>query len=112
MLNCQHHVMWVTEVQGGLHQCILCSQVVSKKDVTPRMEDLPEDFVRRWDRWEATRETPAAAAPAAAAPGAPSPPPPAAPLRAAVPASAAAAPRVPPPRPGAPLPPQDPATHA
>lgn len=65
MLNCQHHIQWVTEVPGGLHQCIQCTRVVTKKDVEPRMEDLPPEFERRWDAWEATRQQEPAVAAAA-----------------------------------------------
>ncbi len=53
MLTCVHHVQWVRSVEGGLHQCILCQQVVGKKDVYPKLEDLPEEFRRRWDEHEA-----------------------------------------------------------
>ncbi len=69
MLNCPHHVQWVRRVPGGLHQCILCFQVVTRKDVYPRYEDLTDEFRRRWDEHEATRpapEEPAAPAPAPA----------------------------------------------
>ncbi len=66
MLTCVHHIQWVREVQGGLHQCIHCFQVVARKDVYPKLEDLPPDVSRRWDAHEATR---AAAAGAIAAPG-------------------------------------------
>lgn len=52
---------------GGLHQCILCLRVVTKGDVTPRPEDLSEDFRRRWDEHEARRG--GAGAQPAAAPG-------------------------------------------
>lgn len=62
MLNCVHHVQWVQEVAGGLHQCILCLQVVGKKDVYPKFEDLPEEFRSRWEAHEATRDPPAPAA--------------------------------------------------
>ncbi len=65
MLTCVHHIQWIREVPGGLHQCIQCWQVVAKKDVYPKLEDLPGDFSRRWDAHEATR----AAAGAVAAPG-------------------------------------------
>jgi hypothetical protein len=58
MLNCVHHVQWVEEVAGGLHQCLLCRQVVGKKDVYPKLEDLPEAFRRRWEEHEARREAP------------------------------------------------------
>jgi hypothetical protein len=67
VLTCQHHIQWVREVEGGLHQCILCTQVVTKKDVIPKLEDLPEEFARRWDAHEATR---AAASQVSAAPAA------------------------------------------
>ena len=56
MLNCVHHIQWVQEVPGGLHQCIHCHQVVTGKDVTPKIEDLPEAFRKRWAAHEATRE--------------------------------------------------------
>ena len=68
MLNCQHHIQWVRQVAGGLHQCILCFQAVAKKDVSPKFEDLPDDFRRRWDAHEATR----APAPDPATPAPPS----------------------------------------
>ena len=64
MANCPHHVQWVRRVPGGLHQCILCFQVVTKKDVYPKPEDLTEEFRRRWDEHEATRDAPAAGPPA------------------------------------------------
>jgi hypothetical protein len=51
--------MWIREVQGGLHQCMLCQQVVTAKDVYPKLEDLPEEFRRRWEAHEATRPAPA-----------------------------------------------------
>jgi len=55
VLNCQHHVSWIRAVPGGLHQCILCKRVVTKGDVSPRLEDLPEDFRVGWDEHEARR---------------------------------------------------------
>ena len=63
MLNCPHHVQWVRRVPGGLHQCIQCFQVVTKKDVYPRPEDLSDEFRRRWDEHEATRPAPGAPPP-------------------------------------------------
>jgi hypothetical protein len=54
VLTCVHHIQWIREVPGGLHQCIQCFQVVAKKDVYPKLEDLPEDVRRRWDAHEAT----------------------------------------------------------
>jgi len=73
VLTCQHHIQWVRQVAGGLHQCILCTQVVTKKDVWPKLEDLPEEFRRRWEAHEATRPVAEAATPEA--PAKPKPPP-------------------------------------
>lgn len=44
--------MWVVPVRGGLHACIQCKQVVTKKDVTPAFADLPRDFQERWEAHE------------------------------------------------------------
>ena len=63
-MNCPHHVQWVIEAPNGLHQCLHCYDAVTKKDVTPRFEDLGAEFQRRWDAHEAT--APKAAPPAAA----------------------------------------------
>ncbi|HEX9049354.1 MAG TPA: hypothetical protein VF841_02365 [Anaeromyxobacter sp.] len=52
MLTCVHHVQWVRPVAGGLHQCILCQQIVRRSDVYPKLEDLTEEFRRRWDEHE------------------------------------------------------------
>jgi hypothetical protein len=38
--------------------------VVTKKDVYPKLEDLTDEFRRRWDEHEATRPAPVAAPPA------------------------------------------------
>jgi len=64
VLNCQHHVSWIRQVPGGLHQCILCQRVVTKGDVTPRLDDLSEELRQRWDEHEARRgsDAPGAAA--------------------------------------------------
>jgi hypothetical protein len=59
VLTCVHHVQWVRQAPGGLHQCILCYQVVSKKDVYPKFEDLSPEFRERWERHEASSEPPA-----------------------------------------------------
>jgi hypothetical protein len=121
VLNCQHHISWVRAVDGGLHQCILCTRVVTKKDVSPPLEELPEEFRRRWDAHEATRpaaapastEAPPAQAPAASQPPAVAATPPAPPSPPASPA-----PRIQPPLPRPPpgrigtlpgIPPADPA---
>ncbi len=63
-MNCQHHVQWVRPVAGGLHQCILCQRVVGRAEVYPKLDDLPEEFRRRWEEHEAGSAKPAAAAPA------------------------------------------------
>lgn len=55
MLTCVHHVSWIRELPGGVHQCILCFQAVAKKDVYPKFEDMPEEYRRRWDEHEAKR---------------------------------------------------------
>ncbi len=62
MLTCVHHIQWVREVPGGLHQCILCHQILTAKDVYPRLEDLPEELRRRWEAHEARRAPPPAPA--------------------------------------------------
>ncbi len=62
MLNCPHHIQWVRPVQGGLHQCILCFQVVAKKDVYPKFEDLTPELRARWEAHEANGAADAAAA--------------------------------------------------
>ena len=64
MLTCVHHVQWIRPVPGGLHQCIQCFQVVTRKDVYPRFDDLSDEFRRRWEEHEATRPAPDAAPPA------------------------------------------------
>ncbi len=52
VLTCVHAVQWVRRVAGGLHQCILCQQVVGRKDVYPRFEDLTPEFRARWEAHE------------------------------------------------------------
>lgn len=52
-IACQHHVSWVVEVDPGIHQCILCMERVTKKQITPRFEELPKEFQEHWDRFEA-----------------------------------------------------------
>lgn len=69
-MNCPHHIQWVVPVAFGQHQCTLCFDVVTKKDITPKFEDLGAELQKRWDAHEATQPRPAAA-PAAAAPAAP-----------------------------------------
>lgn len=53
MPNCLHHVQWVRKIPGGMHQCIQCFQVVTKKDVYPKFEDLGDEYRRRWEAHEA-----------------------------------------------------------
>ena len=63
-MNCPHHIQWVAPVGQGLHQCMLCYEVVSKKDVIPKFEDLGPEFQKRWDEHEqAGTKSPAAPAP-------------------------------------------------
>lgn len=62
VLNCPHHIQWIRRAPDGVHQCILCHQAVSKKDVYPRFEDLSAEAQRRWEEHEATRRPPATAA--------------------------------------------------
>lgn len=68
-MNCPHHIQWVVPVAHGLHQCLQCSEVVGKKDVTPKFDDLGSDAQRRWDAHEAAARPAAAAAPPAPARG-------------------------------------------
>jgi hypothetical protein len=51
-IACQHHISWVVEVEPGLHKCILCTEIVSKKQITPKFEDLPVEFQRHWEEFE------------------------------------------------------------
>jgi hypothetical protein len=105
VLTCQHHIQWVRQVAGGLHQCILCTQVVTKKDIYPKLEDLPEEFRRRWEAHEATRppaepvSAEAAAKPKAPPPTASAGAPPRAPSAVSTPARAGSTPPAPIPRP-------------
>ena len=63
-MNCPHHIQWVVPVAGGLHQCLQCYEVVTRKDVTPKFEELGAEAQKRWEAHEAS------AKPAPAAPGA------------------------------------------
>ena len=65
-MNCPHHIQWVVEAHNGLHQCLQCFDAVTKKDVTPKFEDLGEELQKRWDAHEARATKPAAQAPAPA----------------------------------------------
>ena len=83
-MNCPHHLMWIVPVRHGLHQCIQCWQVVGRKDVASKFEDLPPAFQRRWEEHEKEGQPDPAVAPAprtaappaavAAVPKAPAPP--------------------------------------
>jgi hypothetical protein len=68
-MNCPHHIQWVVAVPRGLHQCLQCSEVVAKKDVTPKFDDLGPEAQKRWDAHEASARPAAAAPPAAAQSG-------------------------------------------
>jgi len=65
-MNCPHHIQWVIEAENGLHQCLQCFDVVTKKDVTPKFEDLGAELQKRWDAHEARAPKPAAPAAAPA----------------------------------------------
>ena len=52
MLSCIHHVTWLRAVEGGKHQCSYCREIVTKKDIYPKFEDLGAEFQQRWDRHE------------------------------------------------------------
>ncbi len=67
VLNCPHHIQWIRPVEGGLHQCIHCWQVVTRKDVYPKLEDLTPELRARWEAHEA-RGAPQEAAATAGAP--------------------------------------------
>ncbi|WP_248354393.1 hypothetical protein [Anaeromyxobacter oryzae] len=74
MLTCVHHISWIRPVDGGLHQCILCHQVVGRKDVYPKLEDLPPEVARRWEEHErSAAPKDATAAPAKGAATSPGP---------------------------------------
>lgn len=62
-MNCPHHVQWIVPVNDGLHQCLQCTEVVTKKDVTPKFEELGAEIQRRWDAHEASGKPKAPAAP-------------------------------------------------
>jgi hypothetical protein len=64
-MNCPHHIQWVVPAALGLHQCLQCFEVVQKKDITPKFEDLGAEIQRRWDAHEAAA---AKAAPVRSAP--------------------------------------------
>ncbi len=63
-MNCPHHIQWVVEAPKGLHQCLQCFEVVTKKDVTPKFEDLGAELQKRCDAHEAKGAPAGAAAPA------------------------------------------------
>jgi hypothetical protein len=44
--------MWVVPVEQGLHQCIQCGKVVTRKDITPNFEDLSPELRQRWETHE------------------------------------------------------------
>jgi len=52
-MNCPHHIQWVVPAPHGLHQCLQCFEAVTKKDITPKFEDLGPELQRRWDAHEA-----------------------------------------------------------
>lgn len=72
MLACTHFVSWVIPVEGGKHQCQYCREIVTKKEITPKFEDLGAEYQKKWDAHEkgeaaaATATAPASGAPATA----------------------------------------------
>ncbi len=66
-MNCPHHIAWILPVRNGLHQCFQCWEVVTRKDIIPKFEDLPVELQRRWEAHEKEGQAAAAAAPGAAA---------------------------------------------
>lgn len=67
MLACTHHVSWVKPIEGGKHLCSYCKEVVTKKEIYPKFEDLGPAFAARWDRHE--KGEPPEAPDSTAAPG-------------------------------------------
>lgn len=86
MLACIHFVSWVVPVEGGKHKCNNCRELVTKKQLYPKFEDLGAEYQKAWDAHEGP------AADAAPAPAAGAHAPPAKPAPAAAPAPAAPAP--------------------
>lgn len=52
MLGCIHNVSWVVPVDGGKHQCLYCREIVTKKQIYPKFEDLGPDYQKKWDAHE------------------------------------------------------------
>ena len=52
MLACIHHVSWVVPVEGGKHQCLYCREIVAKKDIYPKFEEMGVDYQTKWDQHE------------------------------------------------------------
>jgi hypothetical protein len=51
--------MWVKPIEHGLHRCMQCSQIVTGKDIHPKLEDLPLEFQQRWEAHEHEGQSPA-----------------------------------------------------
>jgi hypothetical protein len=64
LMNCPHHIQWVVPVAYGQHQCVQCYELVGKKDITPKFEDLGPELQGRWDAHEAAGRLAAAHKPA------------------------------------------------
>jgi hypothetical protein len=52
MLSCTHHVSWIKPIEGGKHWCSYCKEVVVKKDIYPKFEELGAAFQQKWERHE------------------------------------------------------------
>jgi hypothetical protein len=68
MLACTHYVSWVIPIEGGKHLCQYCREVVAKKNIYPKWEDLGEEFQKRWDAHEKGEAAPPPASDASAPP--------------------------------------------
>jgi hypothetical protein len=67
--------MWIQFRPGGKFWCLQCVSYVSRKDVSPKIEDLGPEFVKRWEEHEKHRDADGGAAsgasPSAAGPATP-----------------------------------------
>jgi hypothetical protein len=68
MLACIHHVSWVVPTEGGKHTCLYCKEVVAKKNVYPKWEEMGAEYQRKWDAHEQGGTAPATPPPPPAPP--------------------------------------------
>lgn len=62
-LACIHHVSWLSPVPGGKHECLYCREIVTKKDIYPKFENLGVEFQQKWDLHEKGESAPAPSEP-------------------------------------------------